>query len=107
SVAKSDFFAAAIPSSGAAAMVQALQQRQNDPALATTGGILFDAYGGAINRVAPGATAFVHRGELFVGQYFANLPNGASSSTIAANRTWLDGLYAGLHPHASGQAYQN
>jgi FAD/FMN-containing dehydrogenase len=107
SVAKSDFFALAIPASAAAGIVRALQDRQNDPSLATTGGILFDAYGGAINRVAPGATAFVHRRELFVGQYFANLPNGASSATIAANTTWLNGLYAGLHPHASGQAYQN
>jgi FAD/FMN-containing dehydrogenase len=107
SVAKSDFFGVPIPASAASAVVHALEQRQNDPSLATTGGILFDAYGGAINRVTPGATAFVHRGALFVGQYFANLPSGASGATIAANRTWLNGLYAGLHPHANGQAYQN
>ena len=107
SVAKSDFFGAPIPASAATGIVRALEQRQNDPSLTTTGGILFDAYGGAINQVAPGARAFVHRDELFVGQYFGNLPNGAPRATIAANRTWLDGLYAGLHPHASGQAYQN
>ena len=107
SLAKSDFFDEPIPAGAISSALAALEDRQNDASLPTTGGVLFDAYGGAINRVAPDATAFVHRRQLFLGQYFTNLPNGASDATVAANREWLDGLYATLHPHASGEAYQN
>jgi FAD/FMN-containing dehydrogenase len=107
SVAKSDFFSSPIPSQAVDEAIATLDRRQGDPTLSETGGVLFDAYGGVIDRVSPGATAFVHRGELFVAQYFANLPGGASKATVAANRAWVDGLYDTLHPHASGHAYQN
>jgi hypothetical protein len=59
------------------------------------GAILFDSYGGAINRVHPTATAFVHRDQLFCIQYF----NGSPS--------WLDQTKSGMRSHVSGQAYQN
>jgi FAD/FMN-containing dehydrogenase len=106
-VAKSDFFASPIPASAATDAIAAMEHRQADATLSTTGGVLFDAYGGAINRIAPAATAFVHRREMFVAQYFANLPTGASKGTVAANGAWLNGLYGTLHAHASGHAYQN
>jgi len=57
--------------------------------------------------VAPSSTAFVHRRQRFLVQYFANLPDPASSSTIRSNQAWLDELYGTLHPEASGEAYQN
>jgi FAD/FMN-containing dehydrogenase len=107
SLARSDFFAANMPSSAIAAALKAIEARQGDPGLATTGGILFDAFGGAINLVAPASTAFVHRDQRHLAQYFANLPDGASSATVGRNQTWLNGLYGTLHPSASGQAYQN
>jgi FAD/FMN-containing dehydrogenase len=106
-LARSDFFDAAIPDAAVSSAIQAIVERQNDPALGTTGGVLFDAFGGAINRVAPGATAFVHRSQRFLAQYFANLPTPASPSTVNRNQTWLNSLYGRLHPSASGQAYQN
>ena len=43
------------------------------------GGIAFDALGGAVNRVKPGATAFVHRNALFDAQYTTDWTNGAGS----------------------------
>ncbi len=107
SLARSDFFAQAIPGDAIDAAVRAIAARQGDPGLGTTGGVLFDAFGGAINLVAPAATAFVHREQRFLAQYFANLPDPASSSTLRANQAWLDGLYGTLHPRASGEAYQN
>src|SRR5581483_8761490 len=64
------------------------------------GSLLIDAYGGALNRVAPGATAFVHRRQLASIQYFAAGPGGSA-------RTWVDGARALLHPAVSGEAYVN
>jgi FAD/FMN-containing dehydrogenase len=61
------------------------------------GTLLLDAYGGAINRVAADATAFVHRDQLFCIQLYS----GSSSAA------WLRSAAAALRPYTSGQAYQN
>jgi hypothetical protein len=61
------------------------------------GDLLCDAYGGAIGRVAPTATAFVHRDPLFCIQYY-----GAGASA-----DWIDQASIKLHPFVSGMAYQN
>jgi FAD/FMN-containing dehydrogenase len=66
----------------------------------SSGALLIDAYGGALNRVAPGATAFVHRNALASIQYFA-----AGDGTSA--RAWVDSSRAALKPAASGAAYVN
>ncbi|MGN6798160.1 MAG: FAD-binding oxidoreductase, partial [Gaiellaceae bacterium] len=58
---------------------------------ASSGALLIDAYGGALNRIAPAATAFVHRNQLASIQYFA-AGNGASA------RGWVDGARAALKP---------
>jgi FAD/FMN-containing dehydrogenase len=65
-----------------------------------SGALLIDAYGGAINRVAPGATAFVHRHELASIQYFA-AGDGYSA------RAWVNASRAALRPAVSGAAYVN
>ena len=98
-LAKSDYVATPLSGAGIQAMIQQIEQRQNDPALAG-GSVLMDAYGGAINRVPKAATAFVHRDQLFSLQYVA----GSSSTADAA---WLRNFRAAMAPHVSGQAYQN
>ncbi len=65
-----------------------------------SGALLIDAYGGALNRVSPSATAFAHRTMLASVQYFA-AGNGASA------RSWVDGSRAALAPAMSGAAYVN
>jgi FAD/FMN-containing dehydrogenase len=65
-----------------------------------SGALLIDAYGGAINRIKPGATAFVHRNQLASIQYFA-AGDGASA------RAWVDASRAALRPAVSGAAYVN
>ena len=71
------------------------------------GSIAFDAFGGAINKVPAGATAFVHRDALFLAQYYTGWNFPGSPAGVARQHDWLRSFYAGLHPHASGQAYQN
>ena len=104
--AKSDYFTSLLPRKGIDVLVSAIHQRQSNATLGA-GGIGLDAYGGAINRVAAGATAFVHRNALFSAQYTANWNANAPASTITANYSWLDGMWQALRPYASGAAYQN
>ena len=104
--AKSAYFSAAPPPRGLAAIVSAVESFQRElPGLG--GGLAFDAYGGAINAVAPGATAFVHRDALCQLQLSGSWGPGASSSQTTAVGTWLEETAAALAPYANGEAYQN
>ncbi len=104
--AKSDYFTNFLPREGIDNLVNAISNNQNSPLLGE-GGIGLDALGGAINRVAPGATAFVHRNALFSAQYAATWNADASASVVTANRSWLKGMWQKMRPYASGAAYQN
>src|SRR5579875_2989369 len=105
-VAKSDYVTKVLPAQGISALVNAIAQRQTSP-VPGGGGIGIDAYGGAINRVAANATAFVHRSALFSIQYTTAWPAGASQAVIAQNRAWLTNTWQAMRPYASGEAYQN
>lgn len=104
--AKSDIVTTALPTAGIKAILAGVEARQASPLL-VGGGVVLDASGGAINRVAPGATAFVHRDGLFTMQYSASWGEGASSQVVAANRSWLRQAWGSMRPYVSGQAYQN
>ncbi|MEV5754652.1 FAD-dependent oxidoreductase [Actinoallomurus sp. NPDC052308] len=71
------------------------------------GGIALDALGGAVNRVAPDATALVHRNGLFNAQITTTWTTDAPTDAIRAQQNWLRSLHAAMKPSASGQAYQN
>jgi len=87
--AGSDYVARPLSSRGRAAAIRAVELGG--------GTLLFDAYGGAINKVAPDATAFVHRRQLFAIQYYA--PGGSTKWVQQARRL--------MKPFVSGQCYQN
>jgi FAD/FMN-containing dehydrogenase len=67
--------------------------------------VLFDSYGGAINKVPSDATAFVHRGNTkYSIQYVMEWRNpSASDANIAMMRT----LYTSMRPIVSGGSYVN
>ncbi len=92
--AKSDYVAKPLPASARQALVQAALSRAQSPG---SGAVLFDSYGGAINHIAPAATAFVHRKVLFCIQYLTY--NGGGS--------WLNSTYAKMRPYVTGGAYFN
>ena len=88
--AKSDYVSKPLSHAGRAAMIAAVEAPGS-------GALLCDSYGGAVNRVAPTATAFVHRQQLFCIQYYGN----------GATAAWIDQAWTKMRPHVSGQAYQN
>ena len=92
--AKSDYVAKPLPAAARQALVQAAAARGQMPG---SGAILFDSYGGAINQVAPAATAFVHRKVLFCIQYLTY--NGGGS--------WLQSIHDRMRPYVTGGAYFN
>jgi len=104
-LAKSDYLTRVLPAAGVAAILAAVDDRQHSTS--AQGGVAYDSYGGVINRVAPGATAFVHRDTLCCAQYTASFAAGASAATLAGDRAWLDQIHSGQRPYVSGQAYQN
>jgi hypothetical protein len=105
-LAKSDYFDATIDATAIAALTNAIERRTTDARL-QGGAAQFDAYGGAINRIAPGATAFVHRRARCSAQYSGAYDPTAPADHLAANRAWLQSMYDELRPAASGAAYQN
>jgi hypothetical protein len=70
------------------------------------GGLAFDSYGGAINRVASDATAFVHRDKLACIQATYSWSSYTSPSVVVAGAQWLTWLGANVFDPTSG-AYQN
>ena len=88
--AKSDYVAKPLSSAARSALVNAV-------AFPGNGAVLFDCYGGALNQVAPDATAFVHRDQLFCMQYYGDGPSAS----------WIGHVWQAMRPFVSGQAYQN
>jgi FAD/FMN-containing dehydrogenase len=102
--AKSDYFDKRLGPRGRRAAIDWVERRQRTPS-SGSGALLLDAYGGALNRPAADATAFVHRDMLFSLQYLAYPGGGAAAR--GASRRWINGAWRALRPHASGEAYQN
>lgn len=106
--AKSDFFTRPLNAPGIRALLRGIERLQGiRGAAGGAGSIAFDALGGAVNRVKPAATAFVHRDALWLAQYYTSWTSPGSRSGVANQRSWITSYYNAVHPHASGQAYQN
>lgn len=69
--------------------------------------VAFIPWGGAYNRVAPDATAFVHRDELFIAQHLVSLDVAAGETRIGSARDWVTSSWSIVHPWGSGGVYPN
>ncbi len=105
-VAKSNIIDSKLSRSGISALLAAVEQRQSSPVL-SGGGVVLDASGGVINRVAPDATAYVHRRALATLQYSANWTVTSPASLVEANRAWIKAAWESMQPFVSSGAYSN
>ncbi|WP_406841598.1 FAD-binding oxidoreductase (plasmid) [Streptomyces sp. AHU1] len=102
--ARSDFYTRALSDLAIDALLASVERYIRSVPAGGSCAIALDALGGAINRVGPAATAFVHRNGLFLAQYMANWPEGVASEP---HQAWLNDTWASMRRYASGQAYQN
>ena len=109
--AKSDIFTTPLNSAGIGTLLRGMENlRGVAGAPGGSGGIAFDSLGGAVNRVAASATAYVHRNGLFQAQYTTGWtvqPGGVPPAGALRQRTWQREFWQSMRPYASGQAYQN
>jgi hypothetical protein len=96
---KSDYVTEPMTEQGILTLLSGLQNTSAEIA------VLCDTYGGAINKVAADATAFVHRGNTrYSMQYYMQWDSpGASDANMAMMRT----LYQSMRPFVSGGCYVN
>lgn len=103
--AASDFYDHALPDEGLRALLARTEAFSRIGADQGGGGsVALTALGGAINRVDPQATAFVHRRSRMLTQYIGAWRPGTSGGPA---QDWLKKTHATLRPYASGAAYQN
>jgi FAD/FMN-containing dehydrogenase len=69
--------------------------------------VAFLPWGGAYNRTRADATAFPHRGELFLVQHLLELTSHGSASERDSGRAWLARSWSLLQPWGSGGVYPN
>ncbi|AWT44084.1 MULTISPECIES: FAD-binding oxidoreductase [Streptomyces] len=97
--ARSDFFDRSISANGVQTLLAQIRNVRGG-----SGTVQLTALGGAVNRVAPTATAFVHRRSRMLAQYIAAWRAGTSGTAAQA---WLTAAHGAMRPYASGAAYQN
>ncbi|MDC0770170.1 FAD-dependent oxidoreductase [Streptomyces sp. HD] len=97
--AKSDFFDRSLSAAGIQTLLRQMQSVRGG-----SGSIALTALGGAVNRVSPTATAFVHRRSRMLAQYIGSWRAGTTGSEV---QSWLASAHNAMQPYASGAAYQN
>jgi hypothetical protein len=108
SFVKSDFFTRPLRAHATRVLLSGIEDVTSmKGAAGGVAAITLEACGGAMNEPSPSATAFVHRDALFLAQYSTSWTSPGNRSGVIRQRSWLRSYYQSLHPHASGQAYQN
>ena len=100
----SDLFDALIPEIGLTTLVAAIVQGH---AQGFGGYMIFNLMGGAIARIAPEATAFVHRHSLISAEYDIEYQGGTADAKVDQALNWVHGMRNTMKPWSSGRAYVN
>ncbi|MGI8803291.1 MAG: FAD-binding oxidoreductase [Solirubrobacteraceae bacterium] len=104
---QSDFVRDLLPAAAIQALLAEIERWPGGVG-AHEGGVQIEALGScAVNRVAAGATAFVHRDSLCHIVYLNFWGPGDPPAVVAANLAWGREIYAAMRPYVSGYAYQN
>jgi FAD/FMN-containing dehydrogenase len=103
---KSSFIRTAVPDSGFETMMEWVQRW---PASLNSdgGGMALFGWGGAISRVGPRATAFVHRDAIFLMAYATSWTARDSVATVSAGLDWIDRFFGAMKPYVAAESYQN
>lgn len=104
--AKSQYVAEPFPAEAIETMIRRVEAWPGS-ASSEGGAIQMDASGGAIGRVPPEDTAFVHRDDLFHCQYLAFWGNDDPRRVVDANLDWIADFFESMSGYGSGAAYQN
>ncbi|MGX4690819.1 FAD-dependent oxidoreductase [Streptomyces sp. JNUCC 63] len=97
--ARSDFFDRSLGAAGIQTLLAHIRSVRGG-----AGSVALTALGGAVNRVSPTATAFVHRRSRMLAQYIVSWRPGTTGSPA---QSWLASTHSAMRPYASGAAYQN
>ncbi|MFJ7775841.1 FAD-binding oxidoreductase [Streptomyces yangpuensis] len=103
---RTHFAAEPLPAEAVAAVLARLDRRPGSGNPDGCGLALY-TWGGAINRVAPADTAFVHRDALFLVSMDTSWSEHDSAETVEANLRWLADLREAVAPYVGEGAYQN
>lgn len=103
-LARSEFFDCQLPGTTIEALVAQLIA---GPVTDQSRDLEFVPWGGAIARVAPQATAFVHRRARFILKHTAWAMRRAGGESRRDARRWADRSWALSHPWGSGLIYPN
>ena len=103
---KSTFLDGPLSSEGTDVLLRAVEAWPGSGNDDGAGAAIF-ACGGAINRVAPDATAFAHRNKFAILATETTWTPADDADTVTQGLTWLDDLATNLRPYASASAYVN
>ena len=101
---KSQFFARPLPADGITALLETFAAER---AAGQFRELDFMPWGGAYNAVPAGATAFVHRDELFQLKHAVVVDPSASTFEREAAHRLVVRSWASVHPWGSGRVFQN
>jgi len=103
---RSQIFDRLMPAATIEAAVRWVERRVADDGAGD--GLLFaEPLGGQFNRVAPDATAFVHRTDLFWTEIVASWDPAAPTDRVDKDLAWVSGFFEETRPASSGRVYQN
>lgn len=100
------FLTEPMPDEAIATMLAAIDRRPRSGNPDGGGAALF-SWGGAVNRVAPDATAFPHRDALFMLSMDTSWDENDDPAVVRANLRWLAELREELAPYGGDGAYVN